>query len=198
MTQLVASRFANFILNKVAVRAPNGTLENIDLSRLSVADYQATYATIHLDDYCDYKLSTVFLVFNGFAFSFALATLFLVAVVPVFIRRQHWDAYLARVGAICMTLTLIFFVVAFLLAGFVTAGVGMPPPADCDGIGASDGLFSAVATGKIPNSQSMVVSASAYATLAMIVVLIILVTFLSLKETIPRKELRHDSADSIV
>ena len=166
-------------------------------------EYRTTYDTINLADYCDYKLSTVFLVFNGFAFSFALATLFLVAVVPVFIRRQHWDAYLARVGAVCMTLTLAFFIIAFLLAGFVTAGVSLPDPVSCKGTGASDGLVKAIQTGKIPNTQGHVVSASIYATLGIIILLIIFVTFLSLKETIPRRDnllndLHHESADSNV
>ena len=104
---LLFCRFVNLIINKTATRFPNGTLDVLDLdfSKLTLDEYTSLFATIDQADYCSYTLSTAFLVFNGFAFSFAMATLFLVAIVPVFIRRQHWDAYLARVGAFSMSLT---------------------------------------------------------------------------------------------
>ena len=79
-----------------------------------------------------------------------------------------------------MTITLIFFVAAFVLAGFVTAGVGRPSGEQCD---YTVTLGEAIDKGKAPNDQAKVQSASAYATLGMVCLLIIIVTFLSLKET---------------
>ena len=81
-----------------------------------------------------------------------------------------------------MSITLIFFVVAFLLAGFITAGVGQPSPQQCDYVTSQTALLQGIADGKVPNSQGDVLTASAYATLAMICLLIIIVTVLSLKE----------------
>ena len=162
------------------------------------------YATVDQTELCPYHVYTAFSVFNGFAFSFAIATLFLVAVVPVFIRRQHWDAYLARVGAVCMTITLIFFTVAFVLAGFVTAGVGLPSARQCNEITSQEALAKAIVTGKAPDDQAQVLSASAYATLGMVCLLIILVTFMSLKESRPSRshsdisERQDDSVQSEV
>ncbi len=178
-------RFVNLILNKTASRLPNGTIDvdNLDYSKLTLDEYTGLFAVVNQADYCPYTLSTAFLVFNGFAFSFAVATLFLVAIVPVFIRRQHWDSFLARCGAVSMSLTIVFFVVAFLLAGFITAGVGQQSPLDCDYVSSENTLLKAVLDGNIPNTQGNVLSASAYATLAMVCLLVIIVTVLSLKET---------------
>ena len=90
-----------------------------------------------------------------------------------------------------MSITLIFFVVAFILARFVTAGVGVPSPQQCDYISSEVTLLEAIASGKIPDSEANhwqdktlnVLSASAYATLGMVCLLIVIVTVLSLKET---------------
>lgn len=141
-------------------------------------------------DFCNYKLSTAFLVFNGFAFSFALATLFLVAVVPVFIRRQHWDAYLARVGAICISITLLFFVTAFILAGFVTGGVGLQ---SCD---YTEDLGHVVSSGKLPSSQATAVSASGYATLGVTILLLAVVCFMAVKESRSPEKSSNTSSDA--
>ena len=143
------------------------------------------YMTIDQNDFCPYALQTAFLVFNGFAFSFGVATLFLVAVVPVFIRRHHWDSYLAHAGAISMTITLVFFVVAFLLAGFVTAGVGQPSPLECDYITSENKLLRGVVDGSVVGSTADIFVASVYATLGMICILLVIVIGISLKEGTP-------------
>ena len=180
-------RFVNLILNKTSSRLPNGTLmlDQLDYSKLSLSDYAAMWKTIDQNDYCPYTLLTVFFVFNGFAFSFAVATLFLVAVVPVFIRRHHWDAYLARAGAVSMTITLVFFVVAFLLAGFVTAGVGQPDPVKCDYTTSETQLLRGVVEGSVGNGVADIFVASVYVTLGMICVLLVLVIGVSLREGTP-------------
>ncbi len=178
-------RFINFVLSKTYKKFPNGTLDvdNPDYSNFSVADYAALYSSVDQTKFCPYHIATAFNILNGFAFAFAVATLFLVAIVPVFIRRNHWDSYLAKTGAICMSITLIFFVVAFVLAGFVTAGVGMPSSSQCDYVTSQDQLVKAIETGRAPDDEAQIQSASAYATLGMVCLLIVIVAFLSLKET---------------
>ena len=180
-----------------ASRFPNGTLNYAqDYSKLSLDEYATLFEVVDQQDFCGYDLSTAFLVFNGCAFSFAVATLFLVSIVPVFIRRHHWDAYLARVGAVSMTLTIIFFVVAFLLAGFVTAGVGQPSPLDCAYTNSQQSLSQAIRTGKLPDHAGGVLSASAYATLAIACLLILIVTWLALKDTMIGGDLEMPSAST--
>ena len=79
-----------------------------------------------------------------------------------------------------MSITLLFFIVAFVLAGFVSAGVGRPSGGQCN---YSDSIQYAIQKGKAPDDQAKVQSVSVYATLAMVCLLIVVITFLSLKET---------------
>ncbi|KAK9836516.1 hypothetical protein WJX74_002103 [Apatococcus lobatus] len=142
--------FVNLILNKTASRDSAGALalDRLDYSKLSLSDYAAMFRTIDQNDFCPYPLQTAFLVFNGFAFSF---------------------------GAISMTITLVFFVVAFLLAGFVTAGVGQPSPVECDYVTSESKLLRGVIDGSVADGTANIFVASVYATLGMICVLLVLI-----------------------
>ena len=60
---------------------------DLDLNKITLADYAAMYATVDPNIFCPNKLLTAFRICNGFAFALAMATIFLVAVVPVFVTR---------------------------------------------------------------------------------------------------------------
>ena len=70
-----------------------------------------------------------------------------------------------------------------LIAGFIAAGEGQQAPLDCDFVDSERTRLRAVIDGTIPNTTGNVLSASAYATLGMVCLLLIIVTCLALKET---------------
>ena len=53
------------------------------VARLTAGRLQATF--------CENKLKTAFAVFNGVSFAFSLGTLFLTAVLPVYLKKSDWD-----------------------------------------------------------------------------------------------------------
>ncbi|KAK9812538.1 hypothetical protein WJX73_007127 [Symbiochloris irregularis] len=114
--------FIALILNKTEYNLTTG---NSDLAMLSLSDYVAIYSVGDSAIFCGSSLSTPFAVINGFAFTMALSAVMIVGVLPIFTKRHCWDLRLARIGAIFMAVCLLCFLVAFLLAGFITSGKGV-------------------------------------------------------------------------
>ena len=83
---------------------------------------------------------------------------------------NEWDLHLARIGAIFMTFTILLFLAAFLLAGFVTSGMG------------NDGCYLDLdAKNSASHKNRQVETASSYATVGFGVLLVVLVLVLAVK-----------------
>lgn len=75
---------------------------------------------------CDYSMFTAFLVVNGVAFMLAVASAVVVTAFPLVLSRTpHQAAYW---GGSLLMMSMLAFIVAFLLAGFVTIGYKAPSP----------------------------------------------------------------------
>ena len=85
---------------------------------------------------CDYPVFTAFLIVNGVAFVLSVASAIVVTAFPLLLRRNpHQAAYW---GGTLLLLSLIAFIVAFLLAGFVTVAYKAPAPG-CAALTCEDG-----------------------------------------------------------
>lgn len=85
---------------------------------------------------CDYPMFTAFLIVNGIAFMLAVASAVVVTAFPLVLSRTPHQA--AWWGGILLMLSMLAFIVAFLMAGFVTVGYQAPPPS-CSSIRCTEG-----------------------------------------------------------
>lgn len=85
---------------------------------------------------CDYPVYTSFLVVNGVAFMLSVASVIVVTAFPLVLKRTPHQA--AGWGGILLLLSMIAFVGAFVLAGFVTVAYKAPVPG-CASLGCSKG-----------------------------------------------------------
>ncbi|KAK9812492.1 hypothetical protein WJX73_004118 [Symbiochloris irregularis] len=160
------SSFIELLYNKAFV---NDSSEGyLDLSKLTLADYASLYTVVNPQDFCENSLDTAFRVVNGFAFIMSVAAVFVVAVLPLFTKRNCWDLRLARLGAVFMTVCLLCFLVAFLLAGFITSGKGINL-AECNA------NFDPSSYGKDRAKTANIVAAGTYATVGLAGALVVIV-----------------------
>ena len=68
---------------------------------------------------------TAFLIVNGFAFMLSVASVIVVTAFPLVLNRTPQQA--AWWGGVLLMVSMLAFIVAFLLAGFVTVGYQAPP-----------------------------------------------------------------------
>lgn len=85
---------------------------------------------------CNYPLFTAFLIVNGIAFMLAVASAVVVTAFPLVLSRTPHQA--ALWGGILLMLSMLAFIVAFVLAGFVTVGFKAPAPS-CSSIHCTEG-----------------------------------------------------------
>ena len=85
---------------------------------------------------CDYPIFTSFLIVNGVAFMLAVASVIVVTAFPLLLKRTPHQA--AWWGGILLLLSMIAFIAAFLLAGFVTVSYKAPTPG-CASLKCNDG-----------------------------------------------------------
>ena len=85
---------------------------------------------------CDYPIYTSFLVIDGIAFMLSVASVIVVTAFPLVLKRTPQQA--AWWGGILLLLSMIAFVAAFLLSGFVTVAYKAPNPG-CASLGCSEG-----------------------------------------------------------
>ena len=79
---------------------------------------------------CYYPLNAAFVYFNGSALVFSVAAIVVVLIGPiilVWLDRSTWRKQVAILSILHLAFSLASFVVAFALAGFVTAAVNAPP-----------------------------------------------------------------------
>ncbi|KAK9794038.1 hypothetical protein WJX73_009829 [Symbiochloris irregularis] len=143
-----------------------------DFGQLSITDYAAIYTTVKPGDFCENALGTAFRVVNGFAFVLSVASVYVVAVLPLFTKRHHWDLRLARIGSMFMTVCLLCFLIAFILAGFITQGKGINL-AECAG------NFDPIEFAKQRRKASAVVVSGSFATVGFAGLLVLIIIGLS-------------------
>ena len=95
---------------------------------------------------CSYPLFTAFLIVNGVAFMLSVASAIVITAFPLLLNRTPHQA--AAWGGILLLGSLIAFIVAFLLAGFVTVNYNAPVPG-CASLSCEDGGISCVVTSGI-------------------------------------------------
>lgn len=79
---------------------------------------------------------TGFLIINGCAFILAVASAVVVTAFPLVLSRTPHQA--ALWGGILLMISMLCFIVAFLMAGFITVGYKAPPPS-CSSLGCTQG-----------------------------------------------------------
>ena len=79
---------------------------------------------------------TGFLIVNGIAFVLAVASAVVVTAFPLVLSRTPHQA--AWWGGVLLMLSMLAFIVAFLMAGFVTVGYSAPPPS-CSSLRCTEG-----------------------------------------------------------
>lgn len=85
---------------------------------------------------CDYPIFTSFLIVNGIALMLAVASAIVVTAFPLILKRTPHQA--ANFGGGLLLLSMIAFIGAFLLAGFVTVNYKAPNPG-CASLKCEDG-----------------------------------------------------------
>ena len=85
---------------------------------------------------CDYPLFTGFLIANGIAFIMSVAAVVVITAFPLVLSRTPHQA--AWWGGILLMISLLAFILAFLLAGFVTVNYNAPP-ASCSNLQCTQG-----------------------------------------------------------
>ena len=85
---------------------------------------------------CEYPFFTGFLIVNGIAFMLAVASAVVVTAFPLVLSRTPHQA--AWWGGILLMLSMLAFIVAFLMAGFVTVGYKAPAPS-CSSLQCTEG-----------------------------------------------------------
>lgn len=79
---------------------------------------------------------TGFLIVNGIAFVLAVASAVVVTAFPLVLSRTPHQAALG--GGVLLMLSMLAFIAAFLMAGFVTVGYSAPPPS-CSSLRCTEG-----------------------------------------------------------
>lgn len=92
---------------------------------------------------------TGFLIVNGIAFMLAVASAIVVTAFPLVLSRTPHQA--AWWGGILLMLSMLAFIVAFLMAGFVTVGYEAPPPS-CSSLRCTEGGIACDFT-LVPNTR---------------------------------------------
>lgn len=90
------------LLALIANKTINPANGSFDFGQISIADYAAIFTTVKPGDFCENPLGTAFRVVNGFAFVLSVASVYVVAVLPLFTKRNCWDLRLARIGELRM------------------------------------------------------------------------------------------------
>lgn len=85
---------------------------------------------------CNYPMFTGFLIVNGIAFVLAVASAVVVTAFPLVLSRTPHQAALG--GGVLLMLSMLAFIAAFLMAGFVTVGYSAPPPS-CSSLRCTEG-----------------------------------------------------------
>jgi len=85
---------------------------------------------------CDYPIFTSFLILNGIAFMLSVASVIVVTAFPLILNRTPHQA--AWWGGVLLLLSMVAFIAAFVLAGFVTVNY-RAPNASCASLHCADG-----------------------------------------------------------